>query len=92
MKNCITIKYIILYINIMSTPDVDSKIQNISELSLEIVNSCLSAIIFSSFLLHKLNLSKQDILIAQKYFVEFLFFSIILCIKVINIENNEKKV
>ena len=91
MKNCITIKYIILYINIMSTPDVDSKIQNISELSLEIVNSCLSAIIFSSFLLHKLNLSKQDILIAQKYFVEFLFFSIILCIKVINIENNEKK-
>ena len=48
------------------------------------INSILSSIIFSSFLLYKNYLSKQDILIGQKYFFQFLFFVSYLCISVIN--------
>lgn len=55
------------------------------------INSILSSIIFSSFLLYKNYLSKQDILIGQKYFFQFLFFVSYLCISVINSSNNDEQ-
>ena len=55
------------------------------------INSILSSIIFSSFLLYKNYLSKQDILIGQKYFFQFLFFVSYLCISVINSSNTTEQ-
>lgn len=52
-------------------------------------NSILCSIIFSSFLLYKSNLSKQDIIIAQKFFVQLVFNTSFFCISVIKSGGND---
>lgn len=53
------------------------------------LNSVLCSIIFSSFLLYKSNLSRQDIIIAQKFFIQFVFNASFLCISVIKAGSSE---
>lgn len=53
--------------------------QSIVCLCFSLINIVFTSIIFSAFILFKSRLSKQDSLICQKYFVQFLFFCANIC-------------